>query len=150
MRAVQLGRPLAGVVLLGISAVPAGVFLVQIGLAAAFLVVRLLVAPVTVLRPRIAARALRTRETFGGARTLAFISLEGLATLLGVSVTAVSLLWPGHLPLIILALALVIRTLIILLGISAVVVSTTGIRPAVLTLAGVRAPDALTVIRPAV
>jgi hypothetical protein len=176
LRAVQLGRPLAGVVLLRIP-VPVGVSLVRIGLAAAFLVVRLLVGLVTVLvglvtvlRPRITARALRTREnlvppeTFGGLRTLAFIPLEVLATLLGVSVTAVSLPWPGHLPLVILALALVIlalalvtlalalvtRTLIILLGISAVVVSATGIRPAVLTRAGVRTGDALTGIRPAV
>jgi hypothetical protein len=109
-----------------------------------------------VLRPRITARALRTREdlvppgTFGGLRTLAFIPLEALVTLLSVSVTAVSLLCPGHLPLVILALALVIRTLIILLDISAVVVSTTGIRPAVLTWTGVRTAAALTGIRPAV
>jgi hypothetical protein len=176
LRAVQLGRPLAGVVLLRIP-VPVGVSLVRIRLAAVFLVVRLLVGLVAVLRPRITARALRTREdlvppeTFGGLRTLAFIPLEVLATLLGVSVTAVSLPWPGHLPLVILALALVIlalalvilalalvtlalalvtRTLIILLGISAVVVSATGIRPAVLTRAGVRTGDALTGIRPAV
>jgi hypothetical protein len=120
------------------------------------LVARLLVGLVTVLRPRITARARRTREdlipieTFGGHRTLAFIPLEALATLLGVSVTAVPLPWQGQLALIILALALVIRTLIILLGISAVVVSTTGIRPAVLTRAGVRAANALTRIRPAV
>jgi hypothetical protein len=157
VRAVQLGRPLAGVVLLGIS-VPVGVALIRIGLAVAFLVARLLVSLVTVLRPCITARALRTREdlvppeTFGGLRTLAFIPLETLATLLGVSVTAVSLLRPGHLPLIILALALalalVIRTLIILLGISAVIVSTTGTRPAVLTRTGVRIADALTGIRP--
>jgi hypothetical protein len=155
VRAVQLGRLLAGVVLLGIS-IPVGVSQVRIGLAAAFLVARLFVGLVTVLRPHITARALRTREdlvpsqTFGGLRTLALIPLEALATLLGVSVTAVSLLWPGHLPLIILASALVIRTLIIVLGISAVVVSTTGIRPAVLTRAGVRTGDALTGIRPAV
>jgi hypothetical protein len=176
LRAVQLGRSLAGVVLLRIP-VPVGVSLVRIGLAGAFLVVRLLVGLVTVLRPRITARALRTREdlvppeTLGGLKTLAFIPLEALATLLGVSVTAVSLLRPGHLALVILALALVIlalalvilalalvilalalviRTLIILLGISAVVVSTTGIRPAVLTWAGVRTADALTGIRPAV
>ena len=155
MRAVQLGRPLAGVVLLGI-AVPVGVPLVRIGLAAAFLVAWLLVGLVTVLRPRITGRALRPREalvppeTFGGLRTLALIPLEALATLLGVSVTAVTLLWPGHLPLIILALALVIRTLIILLGMSAVIVSTTGIRPAVLTRVGVRAAGALTGMRPAV
>jgi hypothetical protein len=155
LRAVQLGRPLAGVVLLCIP-VPVGVSLVRIGLAAAFLVVRLLVGLVTVLvglvtvlRPRITARALRTREnlvppeTFGGLRTLAFIPLEAPVTLLGVSETAVSLLWPGHLPL-------VIRTLIILLGVAAVVVSTTGIRPAVLTWAGVRTADALTGIRPAI
>jgi hypothetical protein len=163
LRAVQLGIPLDGVVLLRIP-VPVGVSLVRIGLAAAFLVVGLLIGLVTVLvgllavlRPRITPRALRTSEdlvppeTFGGLRTLAFIPLEALATLLGVSVTAVSLLlWPGHLPLVILALALVIRTLIILLGISAVVVSTTGIRPAVLTWAGVRTADILTGIRPAV
>jgi hypothetical protein len=155
VRAVQLGRLLAGVVLLGIS-IPVGVFLVRIGLIAAFLVARLLVGLVTGLRPHITARALGTREglvpleTLGGLRILAFISLEALATLLGVSVTAVYLLWPGHVPLIILALALVIRTLIIVVGISAVVVSTTGIGPAVLTRAGVRAADVLTGIGPAI
>ena len=70
---------------------------------------------------------------------MAFISLVALATLLGVSITAVSLLWPDRLALIILALALVILTLVTLLGMSPVVVSTTGISPAVLTLAGVHA-----------
>ena len=41
-------------------------------------------------------------------------------------------------------------TLIALLGISAVLITATGIRPAVLTRAGVGAADALADVRPAV
>jgi hypothetical protein len=164
VRAVGLTRTLAGIVLPGVS-VPVGVSLIRIGLTSVFLVAGLLVALVTVLRPRITGRALRTREDLvlleilDDRRRAAFISLDALATLLGVSVTAVSLLWPGCLslillallPLILLALALVILTLITLLGLSPVVVPATGISPAVLALTGVHAiAVALTGIRPVV
>src|ERR1035437_1565380 len=140
--------PLAWVVLLGVS-VLAAIGLVRMGLGAVFLVTRSLV---TVPRPGIASGARRTRGRLLSREGLISRHAPALAARLGVFVTPVTLLGPTApalvilgltiLGLIILALviALIILALGTLLGRASVVVSVTGIGPAVITLAGAVVP----------
>jgi hypothetical protein len=119
------------------------------GLGAVFLVTRSLV---TVPRPGIASGARRTRGRLLSREGLISRHAPALAARLGVFVTPVTLLGPTApalvilgltiLGLIILALviALIILALGTLLGPASVVVSVTGIGPAVITLAGAVVP----------
>src|ERR1039457_3098461 len=139
---------LAWVVLLGVS-VLAAIGLVRMGLGAVFLVTRSLV---TVPRPGIASGARRTRGRLLSREGLISRHAAALAARLGVFVTPVTLLRPTApalvilgliiLGLIILALviALIILALVTLLGRASIVVSVTGIGPAVITLAGAVVP----------